>query len=109
MRGAGCFGAAGRAILRRPSWRAERTRELVVNVVLPFAALDPALREKALSLLGSMPPAAAYSKTAFLEANLRRADGKRRVRGVLEQQGLLSLLADWCSQGGCGRCPLSPA
>jgi hypothetical protein len=86
----------------------ERARELVVNVALPFAALDPSLRDKALSLLASMPPAPAYSKTGFLESNLRRADGKRRVRSVLEQQGLLSLLGDWCSQGGCGRCPLSP-
>jgi hypothetical protein len=25
----------------------------------------------------------------------------------VEQQGLLSLLAEWCSRGGCGRCPLS--
>lgn len=84
-----------------------RAQEIVLNVVLPFAAADAALREKALALAAALPAAPAYGKTAFLEANLRRADGKRRVRGALAQQGLLAFLGQWCSQGGCGRCPLS--
>jgi hypothetical protein len=85
----------------------ERARELVVNAVLPFVALDDSLRPRALSLLEGLPAGAAYGKTRFLEANLRRPDNKRRVRAVLAQQGLLGLLNDWCSQGGCGRCPFS--
>jgi hypothetical protein len=86
---------------------AERAQELVVNAVLPFVALDASLRPQALALLAALPAGASYGKTRFLEHNLKRADGKKRVRGVLAQQGLLGLLNDWCSQGGCGRCPLS--
>jgi hypothetical protein len=98
----------------------ERAAEIVLNVVLPFAAGRPALRERALSLAAALPAQRPYGKTAFLEANLRRAGTRNRepgtgaganpgrlVRRALEQQGLLSLLSDWCSQGGCGHCPLS--
>jgi len=85
----------------------ERAQELVTNVVLPFSSLDPSLAQRALSLLASLPAGPAYGKTLFLEKNLVTGDGKRRVRTVLEQQGLLAFLSGWCSQGGCGRCPLS--
>ena len=85
----------------------DRAQELVVNAVLPFVALDASLRPRALALLEALPAGASYGKTRFLEHNLKRANGKKRVRGVLAQQGLLGLLNDWCSQGGCGRCPLS--
>jgi Protein of unknown function (DUF2851) len=84
-----------------------RARELVLNAVLPFAAARPDLHEKTLALLAQLAASAAYGKTAFLESNLKRADGKRRVSSAVEQQGLLAFLAEWCSQGGCGRCPLS--
>lgn len=85
----------------------ERAQELLVNVVLPFAAVHEGLREKAEALLAELPAAAAYGRTAFLESNLARADAKRRVSSAVEQQGLLSLAEEWCRQGGCGRCPLS--
>jgi hypothetical protein len=87
----------------------ERAQELVLNAVLPFVATRPRQRARCVELVAAMRPLAPYGKTAFLEANLRRRDGKRRVTSALEQQGLLGLLEDWCSQGGCGRCPLSPA
>jgi hypothetical protein len=87
----------------------EKARELVVNAVLPFAAAArPALAPKTLALLRELKPGPAYGKTAFLERNLVRSDGRRRVRNALEQQGLLAFRAQWCSQGGCGKCPLSP-
>jgi hypothetical protein len=86
---------------------ADRAREIVLNVVLPFAMLQPVLAEKALALAEALPAAPAYGKTRFLEANIAPVAGKRPVRGALAQQGLLSLLNEWCSQGGCGRCPLS--
>ena len=86
---------------------AERARELVLNVALPFAALDSSLRERATVLLDEITAGTAYGKTAFLERNLSAASSKRFVRTALEQQGLLAFLAQWCSQGGCGRCPLS--
>jgi hypothetical protein len=85
----------------------DRARELTQNLVLPFAALDPALRDQAQTLLAGLAAGAAYGKTAFLEANLRAPGGRRLVRTALEQQGLLAFLGQWCSQGGCGRCPLS--
>jgi hypothetical protein len=85
----------------------DRARELALNVALPAAALQPALQARALELAAALPASPAYGKTGFLESNLRLADGRRGVSNALEQQGLLSLLGQWCSQGGCGRCPLS--
>ena len=76
--------------------------------MLPFAAANqPDLALKVDRMLSEMRAAPAYGRTAFLEANLRLADGKRPVRGALGQQGLLDYLERWCSRGGCGRCPLS--
>jgi hypothetical protein len=84
---------------------AERAKELLVNAVLPLAA-SQGLEPEALAMLQVLPASPAYGKTGFLEANLRPAKG-RIARTALEQQGLLGLIAEWCSQGGCGRCPLS--
>ena len=82
-----------------------RARELLVNAVLPLAA---ARRREAvaLRLLTGLPATPAYGKTAFLEANLRPEKGRIALT-ALEQQGLLGLIGEWCSRGGCGRCPLS--
>jgi hypothetical protein len=85
----------------------ERAAELLLNAVLPFCATEPELEGAALTLVAALPAQRPYGKTGFLERNLRRPDGRRLVRAALHQQGLLGLLADWCSQGGCGRCPLS--
>ncbi len=85
----------------------DRAREVVLNLVLPFAASDQCLHEQALLLLKGLGVAPAYGKTAFLEANLRAVSGRRLVHSALDQQGLLGFLGEWCSQGGCGRCPLS--
>jgi hypothetical protein len=85
----------------------DRARELLLNVVLPFAALDPELTEKAEGLAAKLPAARGYGKTAFLESNLRRAEEGFRPKTMLQQQGLLAMVGDWCKQGGCGRCPLS--
>lgn len=82
----------------------QRARELLINAVLPLAAAH-GQEDAALRLLQALP-AASYGKTGFLEANLRPARG-RIARTALEQQGLLGLITEWCSQGGCGKCPLS--
>jgi len=84
-----------------------RARELVVNAVLPFAAAH-GLGQEALAVLRALPAGESYGKTAFLESNLRPAKG-RIGRNALQSQGLLGYVAEWCSQGGCGRCPLSRA
>jgi len=83
-----------------------RAQELLINAVLPFAAAR-GLRELALAVMRALPAGQAYGKTAFLESNLRLAKG-RVARNALQSQGLLAYVAEWCSQGGCGRCPLSP-
>jgi len=85
----------------------DRATEIAVNAVLPFVAIDPAMAPRCLELAAEIRPLSPYGKTAFLEANLRRADGKRRPRSIIEQQGLIAMHRNWCSQGGCGRCPLS--
>ena len=93
---------SGPALLGR-----ERAQELLLNAVLPFAATRPVLRPRVEALLSELGALPAYGKTRFLEANLLRSDGRRRVRSAVEQQGLLGLLDRWCSRDGCGRCPLS--
>lgn len=86
----------------------QRARELVLNAVLPFCAgSEDSAAAGVERLLAGLPPSPAYGRTRFLEENLRPAGGRRRVTNALQQQGLLALLSNWCSQGGCGRCPLS--
>jgi hypothetical protein len=84
-----------------------RAAEIVLNAVLPFAATTPPLVTRAFHLAAALSAAPPYGKTLFLERALVRLDGRRRPRRALEQQGLLAYLEDWCSRGGCGRCPLS--
>ncbi len=87
---------------------AARASELLLNAVLPFvAATVPELSERCLALAAALPALPPYGKTRFLEDNLRGEDNRRPVRAALDQQGLLGLQAEWCSRGGCGRCPLS--
>jgi hypothetical protein len=89
-----------------PGLGRDRATEILVNVILPLAATDLTTAGAA-AIASRLSLAAPYGKTAFLERNLRGADGRRLVKSALAQQGLLALLGDWCSQGGCGRCPLS--
>jgi hypothetical protein len=106
-------GQASSAAALVKAWQApglgqERAGEIVLNLVLPFASLSEELGAQAASLLAGLRSSAPYGKTAFLEHNLRDAKGRRLAKTALAQQGLLALLSEWCSQGGCGRCPLSP-
>ncbi len=86
---------------------AARATEILLNAILPFAAAQKGLAQRAFVLAIELPPLSPYGKTVFLERNLVRRDGRRRARSALDQQGLLALHARWCSQGGCGICPLS--
>jgi hypothetical protein len=84
-----------------------RLVELLINAVLPFvAAMAPGMARRCLDFAAALPAPGPYGKTRLLESNLNRG-GRRVPAGALEQQGLLAVHADWCSQGGCGRCPLS--
>ncbi len=69
----------------------QRAGELVLNLILPYAATQPELKRQAETFAHEMRPAPAYGKTAHLEQNLRRPDGRRRVRTAQQQQGLLAL------------------
>jgi hypothetical protein len=85
-----------------------RALEIVLNVVLPAAVAsgDPALERAARALHARLPRPASYGVTRFLESALA-SEGLRVPLGARRSQGLLALHRDWCTQGGCGRCPLS--
>ena len=85
-----------------------RALEILVNVVLPAAAAsdDEALAAKARALYAKLPRPAAYGVTKFIE-NALASEGIRVPVNARRAQGLLALHRDWCTQNGCGRCPLS--
>jgi hypothetical protein len=89
-----------------------RAIELLANAVLPWAAAradaegDAAAAGRARQLLRALPRPATYGALAFLEENLRSADGPLPL-DFRRQQGLLALYKTECTQGGCGRCALS--
>ncbi len=87
-----------------------RALELLINVVLPFAAAWgearglTALSRQALALFQRLPRSGSYGAVRFLESSLISRDGDW---GACCQQGLLYLYHRYCTQGGCGACPLS--
>jgi hypothetical protein len=85
-----------------------RALEIALNVVVPVALAsgDPALEAQARALYARLPRPAAYGATRFLE-NALASEGVRLPLNARRAQGLLALHRDWCTQGGCGRCPLS--
>lgn len=82
-----------------------RALEILVNVVLPAAAAAGNETE-ARALYARLPRPSAYGVTRFLEQSLA-SDGVRIPLNARRAQGLLALHRDWCTQNGCGRCPLS--
>jgi hypothetical protein len=81
-----------------------RAIEIAANAVLPLlAALDGGRWERAAEgLYGLLPLPARYGPVRHLHDALPdvRIDSRR-------QQGMLYLLGQYCTRGGCGRCPLS--
>jgi len=82
-----------------------RALEMIVNVVLPYFAASGDARRAARAgiLYGRLPRPAAYGSVRHLDQALAGAvpvDARR-------QQGMLYLLRRYCTQGGCGKCPLS--
>lgn len=82
-----------------------RALEILSNVVLPcLAALGPEERTgRAESLQRRLPRPARYGAVRHLHEAL----GKEVRVNARRQQGMLYLLKQYCTQGGCGRCPLS--
>lgn len=91
----------------------ERAIEIAMNVVLPFAFAwgdyggVPALKVAAEVLARALPVAGPYGITKLVYTNLRGGRGRPLVRTALCHQGLLYLSRNYCTQGGCGTCPLS--
>ena len=81
-----------------------RAIEIAANVILPLlAAIDGGRWEReAERLWARLALPARYGPVRHLHDALAgvRIDSRR-------QQGMLYLLGQYCSQGGCGRCPLS--
>ena len=82
-----------------------RAVELVANAVLPcLAALGPEGRaRRAEALYARLPLPARYGAVR----HLHEAAGRAVRVDFRRQQGMLYLLKQYCTQGGCGRCPLS--
>jgi hypothetical protein len=81
-----------------------RAVEVLANAVLPcLAALGPEARaRRAEALYARLPLPGRYGAVR----HLHEAAGPVRV-DFRRQQGMLYLLKQYCTQGGCGRCPLS--
>ena len=91
-----------------------RAIEIAGNVVLPLAAAlcaDPLGRnlqrqgavDRFEGLYASLPLPARYGAVR----HLHNATGSKVSINMHRQQGMLYLLRQYCSQGGCGKCPLS--
>jgi hypothetical protein len=88
----------------------ERAAEIVVNVLLPFAAaggfgVTPDLRLKAQEIYTVYR---APAENALVK-HMRKQLGITRytVDSARRQQGLIHLYKTFCSQGKCGECPLA--
>ena len=82
-----------------------RALEIVANAVLPWlAALGPEQRiRRAEAIFASLPVSDRYGTVR----HLHEAVGKGVPMSFRRQQGMLYLLDQYCTQGGCGHCPLS--
>jgi len=89
-----------------------RAIELLVNAVLPWSVAlaeqrgESELAAAAHEAFARLPSPGRYGRLAFLETNVG-ADGTSWRLDARLQQGLLALYKTECTQGGCGRCPLS--
>ena len=107
-----CHIAPGVAAKRSPGALIGRSRaiELLTNAVLPWAVAVAEARGEspsaAISCFHTLPRPGRYGALAFLEANLKQNDVPLPLN-ARRQQGLLALYKTECTQGGCGRCPLS--
>ena len=87
-----------------------RAADIVVNIVLPFAAAlseaagHPGLAATALALYETCPPAAENAIERHLRAQLGLKPSV--INTARRQQGLLHLYKRFCTQGRCGECAL---
>jgi hypothetical protein len=86
----------------------DRTDAAITNVIIPLALLyarifkDRMVREGALRLFDSMPPAAENSITRVMERQLLK--GRLGLTSVGAQQGVIQLYKFYCSEERCAEC-----
>ena len=79
-----------------------RAIEIAANAVLPSASAA-GLEDEAEGMFARLPLAARYGAVRHIHQALGNAVRVDTIR----QQGMLYLLREYCSRGGCGRCALS--
>jgi Protein of unknown function (DUF2851) len=86
--------------------------ELALNAVLPMLLAEAErdhrelLAGAALRCFHALPTPQPYGRTAHLQRALSQG-GNSLIRGADRSQGALYLWRQYCTRGGCGRCPLS--
>jgi hypothetical protein len=89
-----------------------RARDLIVNIVLPFACAwgkangRAALCRRALRLYRSLPPGGGNNVTRELDALLGSGTG-RTAASARRQQGLIHIAKTYCYRGNCLGCPIA--
>jgi hypothetical protein len=92
-----------------------RAREVMVNIVLPFACAraeaisQPDLEEQALRLYRTYPKTGDNEITRRLTALLFNGNGSKVVDSARRQQGLIHLEKSYCVQRWCRMCPIGQA
>ncbi len=103
----GSFGASERAPIGRG-----RAREVVVNIVLPFACAraeagdEPSLVEQALRLYRACPGTGENGLTRRLARLLFGGSSSKLVGSARRQQGLIFLEQSYCEHRRCWECPI---
>ena len=90
---------------------ASRSREILVNAVLPFAAAMGQARGRAELTRASAAVLAALGGGMWNQDSRYMAHtlgiGRRGLGGAKAQQGLLRLFRRWCRDKRCGVCPMA--
>jgi hypothetical protein len=100
----GAAGAVVRALIVPGLVGRARAIEIAANAVLPLAAALCDEREAAAieGVFARLPLPARYGSVR----HLHEAAAGVRI-GMRRQQGMVYLARQYCTQGGCGKCPLS--
>ncbi|MEA2639023.1 MAG: hypothetical protein QOF51_417 [Chloroflexota bacterium] len=90
---------------------AERAADVVVNVLLPWAAAlgrasgDRALENGAAALYGAHPPLGSNQVTRHMAQQILGSGARALLRSACVQQGLIHVYHGWCDDRLCAACP----
>ena len=88
----------------------DRAIELAVNAVLPWllaAYGAEQIGEAVFACFRRLPAPQTYGISRVIAGALRDERDRSLLRSAASVQGAVQMTRDWCTQGGCGRCPLS--